>query len=184
MLGGMTLQAGSGITRAAPAHADELAALAAVTFPLACPPGVTEADVRVFVAEHLSAARFAEYLADPRRTLLLAREGGSAVAYAMLVHAPPADAAIARLITHVPATEISKFYADPAAHGTGVAGALMRAVLESCRARGDAGAWLGVNQENTRAQRFYCKHGFAVAGTKTLRVGADVHDDYVMTRTV
>ncbi|WP_200171243.1 GNAT family N-acetyltransferase [Tomitella cavernea] len=180
----MTLQVGSGITRAAPAHADELAALAAETFPLACPPGVTEADVRVFVGEHLSAARFTEYLADPRRTLFLAREGGSAVAYAMLVHAPPADESIARLLTHTPATEISKFYAAPAAHGTGVAGTLMRSVLESCRVRGDAGAWLGVNQENTRAQRFYRKHGFVVAGTKTFMVGADVHDDYVMTRAV
>ncbi|QDQ97583.1 GNAT family N-acetyltransferase [Tomitella fengzijianii] len=180
----MALQADSGIVRAGPAHAHELAALAAATFPLACPPGVTAADVRVYVDQNLSAARFTGYLADPERTLLLARDGGGAIAYAMLIHTPPADPAIARLITRFPATEISKFYAAPAAHGTGVGGALMRAVLESCRARGDAGAWLGVNQENARAQRFYRKHGFAVAGTKTLQVGAGVHDDYVMTRAV
>src|SRR5699024_5628992 len=84
----------TGIDLAGPSHADELAALAAETFPLACPPTVTEDDVRDFIGQHLTSERFTEYLADPDRTLLLARDGGAAVAYAMLVHAPPADPAI------------------------------------------------------------------------------------------
>ena len=172
----------TGIDLAGPSHADELAALAAETFPLACPPTVTRHDVRDFIGQHLTSERFTEYLADPDRTLLLARDGGAAVAYAMLVHAPPADPAIARLVTAMPSSEISKFYAAPAAHGTGSAGLLMDRVLAVCGDRGDAGTWLGVNQQNVRAQKFYRKHGFGVAGTKTFIVGGDVHDDYVMTR--
>lgn len=172
----------TGIDLAGPAHADEIAALAAETFPLACPPTVTDDDVRDFIGRHLTSERFTEYLADPDRTLLLARNGGAAVAYVMLVHTPPADPAIARVVTAVPSTEISKFYAAPAAHGTGLAGQMMDRVLTVCASRGDAGAWLGVNQQNVRAQRFYRKHGFAVAGAKTFVVGGDVHDDFVMTR--
>jgi ribosomal protein S18 acetylase RimI-like enzyme len=42
--------------------------------------------------------------------------------------------------------------------------------------------WLGVNQENQRAQRFYAKHGFVVSGTKTFRLGEGVENDYVMVR--
>ncbi|MDY6999176.1 MAG: GNAT family N-acetyltransferase, partial [Actinomycetota bacterium] len=42
--------------------------------------------------------------------------------------------------------------------------------------------WLGVNQQNRRAQRFYAKHGFTVAGTKTFRLGEDIENDYVMVR--
>lgn len=170
------------IAPAGPADASALAALAAVTFPLACPPGVREADVQAYLAQTLSAEAFAAYLADPARTILAARRGGGLVAYAMLVHTPPADPAIAAMLTHTPATEISKFYAHPGTHGTGVSGRLMRAVLALCAARGDAGAWLGVNQQNARARRFYGKHGFTVAGTKTFPMGEDLHDDFVMTR--
>ena len=42
--------------------------------------------------------------------------------------------------------------------------------------------WLGVNQHNQRAQRFYVKHGFSINGTKTFRLGAGVENDYVMVR--
>jgi ribosomal protein S18 acetylase RimI-like enzyme len=52
------------------------------------------------------------------------------------------------------------------------------------RALGRAGLWLGVNQENTRARRFYEKQGFEVVGTRTFVVGAQTHDDFVMQRTL
>ncbi len=42
--------------------------------------------------------------------------------------------------------------------------------------------WLGVNQENVRAQRFYAKHGFTQVGTKTFLVGTQLHHDFVMQR--
>ena len=41
---------------------------------------------------------------------------------------------------------------------------------------------LGVNQNNQRAQRFYGKHGFTIAGTKTFTVGAALENDFVMVR--
>lgn len=106
---------GDGIGAAGPEHAGEIAALAAATFPLASPPSVTEDDVRAYVDEFLSPARFAEYLADPGRTLLVARRDDSATAYALLVHEPPADPAVAAVIERRPSTEISEFYADSAA---------------------------------------------------------------------
>jgi ribosomal protein S18 acetylase RimI-like enzyme len=42
--------------------------------------------------------------------------------------------------------------------------------------------WLGVNQKNQRAQRFYTKNGFAVTGTRTFQLGARRENDYVMAR--
>jgi ribosomal protein S18 acetylase RimI-like enzyme len=42
--------------------------------------------------------------------------------------------------------------------------------------------WLGVNQANLRAQRFYAKNGFKINGTRTFQVGADRENDYVMVR--
>ena len=44
------------------------------------------------------------------------------------------------------------------------------------------GIWLGVNQQNARAQAFYVRSGFAVVGTKHFTVGTRVEDDYVLER--
>ena len=42
--------------------------------------------------------------------------------------------------------------------------------------------WLGVNQANRRAQRFYLKSGFTINGTRTFQVGTRRENDYVMVR--
>ncbi len=39
--------------------------------------------------------------------------------------------------------------------------------------------WLGVNQENERAQKFYAKSGFTRVGTKRFLVGDNYEHDYV-----
>jgi RimJ/RimL family protein N-acetyltransferase len=44
--------------------------------------------------------------------------------------------------------------------------------------------WLGVNQLNERAQRFYAKSGFSKVGTKRFLVGDRYEDDYVFERSV
>ncbi|BBZ14294.1 GNAT family N-acetyltransferase [Mycobacterium branderi] len=146
------------------ADVDELAAVAASTFPLACPPSVTAENMASFIEANLSAARFAEYLADPRRVVLVARHDERIVGYAMLVR----DDGV----------ELSKMYVLPEHHGAGVSTALMNAAIELS----DGRVWLGVNQKNQRAQCFYAKHGFRVNGTRIFRVGAGVEHDYIMVR--
>jgi tRNA (guanine37-N1)-methyltransferase len=56
----------------------------------------------------------------------------------------------------------------------------MESTIEAARARNVAGMWLGVNQRNARAGRFYQKSGFEVVGEKTFMVGPELHHDYVM----
>jgi ribosomal protein S18 acetylase RimI-like enzyme len=69
-------------------------------------------------------------------------------------------------------------------HGHGVAARLVAVALDLARTDiGPTGTcWLGVNQHNVRAQRFYTKQGFVVAGTKRFDVGGQMHDDFVMVR--
>jgi ribosomal protein S18 acetylase RimI-like enzyme len=63
-----------------------------------------------------------------------------------------------------------------------VSAALMAASLQRSAELDAKCVWLGVNQHNRRAQRFYTKHGFAINGTKTFRLGAGTENDYVMVR--
>jgi diamine N-acetyltransferase len=60
----------------------------------------------------------------------------------------------------------------------------MAATLDAARSRGAAGVWLGVNQRNARAIRFYEKCGFSVVGAKTFDLGPEVHHDHVMERSL
>lgn len=160
----------------------ELAAVAAATFPLACPPSSTPENIAAFVAAHLSAERFAEYVADPDREVLVARADRSILGYAMLIRGIGTDPDAARAVTMHPAVELSKIYVLPDRHGAGVAAALMNAAVDRAATTGARCIWLGVNQNNQRAQRFYGKHGFTVAGTKTFAVGAHLENDFVMVR--
>jgi diamine N-acetyltransferase len=161
------------------ADAASLAAVAAATFPLACPPHTTEEAKADFIATHLAEANFDAYLADPDRDLFVAEVDGRPVGYTMLVAGEPHDADVAAAITTRPTIELSKVYVLADAHGAGVARELMAASVAAARARDAAGVWLGVNQENGRANRFYEKSGFALVGTKRFLVGDRYEDDYV-----
>jgi diamine N-acetyltransferase len=170
---------------AAPTDAAALAGLAAETFPLACPPHTTAEAIAAFVAEHFTIARFEEYLADPSRSLVVAEEpDGRLVGYTMLIAGEPSDADAAAAVAARPAIELSKFYTRAAAHGTGVAAPLMAATLEAAAETGATAVWLGVNEENARAIRFYEKHGFVKAGRKHFVVGGRVEDDWVLARSL
>ncbi|HEY9303814.1 MAG TPA: GNAT family N-acetyltransferase [Mycobacterium sp.] len=159
------------IARAESVDLAELAGVAARTFPLACPPSVTPANIAAFVEANLSEERFAEYQADPQRVILAASRDGRIVGYAMLIHGVGDDR-----------VELSKLYVLPDEHGSGTATALMNAALDEAAAWGASCVWLGVNQKNARAQRFYKRCGFTVNGVRTFQLGAATEDDYVMVR--
>lgn len=171
------------IRTATPDDAPALVILAAATFALACPPGTAQEHIDAFIAEHFTLSRFESHLADPDRALLLVHDDdGTPIGYTMLVFGEPTDADVLGAIAHRPTVELSKVYVLPARHGGGVASALMTATLEHARSRGVAAVWLGVNQQNAKAIRFYEKSGFAVVGPKTFFVGPERHDDFVMER--
>ncbi len=171
---------GCDIMLALPRDAEALAELAADTFPLACPPGTRPEDIASFVREVLSPTKFSDYLADPARAILLARRGAETIGYAMLILTAPSDPDVRAALTATPTAELSKFYMRQHAHGLGVARGLMRAATRLATENGAAGMWLGVNQENTRAQSFYRRNGFAVVGVKRFTVGVETHEDFTM----
>lgn len=170
------------VSPALPADAAELAALAALTFPLACPPEVTAEDSAAFVAENLSERAFEEYLSDPLKRVLAVRDRGHVRGYALLVLAPPADPEVSAALREVPgpAAELSKCYVHPAAHGTGLAAALMQAARDAAAGEGCRSLWLGVNDLNVRAQAFYRKSGFTEIGRRSFTVGPHTFRDFIL----
>lgn len=186
------------ISTATADDAAALAACAAVTFPLACPRDARPEDIQHHIETRLSAEQFRASIATPGQTILYLRDGSAQhgsvqngslqnsekgaepiAGYSMIVLAQPTDDVLGAL-SLAPVVELSKFYVRPEYHGRGAAAALMSATLKLAAASGLPGVWLGVNQENARAIRFYSKSGFRRVGTKRFRLGDRFEDDFIL----
>lgn len=170
-----------------PAAAAGIAEVAAVTFPLACPPHASPADIDDFIATNLGESNFRAHIADPRADVLVARDGvgGPILGYALVMHTEPTHPDVCAVVTERPVSEVSKMYVLRDHHsrlGATPSHLLMGAALERARSHGSTLMWLGVNQLNARAQRFYTKMGFTRAGVKTFTLGESIEHDYVFTQ--
>jgi diamine N-acetyltransferase len=167
------------ISRAVPADAHRVSALAVETFPLACPPGTTQENIDQFCATKLSPQAFEAYLADPRIRIWFASRGDELVGYVMSVSGEPDDPVIAEAVVERPTVEISKIYVRATAHGSGIAQQLMSVAVDNARAEGARSVWLGVNQQNKRANSFYERNGFLLVGERRFQVGDSLEEDFV-----
>ena len=167
-------------------HGDaaEVAAVAGAAFPLACPPSTDPADIEAVIATSLSPQLFAEYLSDPQRVILVVADDGRIVGYTMLIRGIGSDPDIAASVPHRPVVELSKMYVLASHHRSGASAQLMQSGIEWAANSGAAAIWLGVNRKNERAQRFYCKHGFEITGTRRFLLGSSYEDDFVMVRPI
>ena len=172
------------IRKATTDDAGPLAELAAVTFPLACPPSSSPEDIAAHVVNTLSERHFREYLADADVTILVIDVDGALRGYSLLVDRPAEDPDVASALKVLPSMELSKCYVHPDHHGVGAAAELMHASLQAAASAGAAGVWLGVNSQNARALRFYEKSGFRKVGSKSFRLGTTVEHDFVLERAV
>ncbi|MGB3696518.1 MAG: GNAT family N-acetyltransferase [Gordonia sp. (in: high G+C Gram-positive bacteria)] len=185
-------------TVADPAAASAIAQVAAITFPLACPPHSTPENIAAHIERVLSAERFTEYLADPDRQVLTVRAdpAGPILGYSLLVHTAPDDPDVRAALQSTPGgpaaladgtvTEISKMYVLPDHHSARSdarpAHALMAYAIDAARDRGATLIWLGVHSGNERAKRYYAKMGFERIGTKTFDMNGAIEHDYVLAR--
>jgi GNAT superfamily N-acetyltransferase len=176
------------VRRAGTDDAAEVAWLAALTFPLACPPEASATEMATHIAQKLTPAQFREWATSERHALLVYDDGAGLLGYALLALGAPEGAAEANAVRRAsgleaPYVELSKIYVQPGMQSHGIAGELMRA---ASTAAADLGPglpyWLGTNAQNLRARAFYGKHGFEVIGRRTFVVGGLPHDDVVLLR--
>lgn len=175
------------VRRAGVADAEALSRLAAVTFPLACTPQTPAEVLAAHIATELDPETFRRQLADPACVVLVAEprtgtEGGDLVGYTMLLAGEPGDPDVAGAIRLRPTVALERCYVHPDHHGTGVADQLMSRTIAAAAGTGAAGAWLGVSEENDRANAFYARHGFEPVGRKRFRIGDRWEDDVVRER--
>jgi len=80
--------------------------------------------------------------------------------------------------------ELRRIYVDENHHGKGVANALIDSTAALSVDEGYDTMWLGVWENNPKAQRFYEKMGFHTVGEHTFLVGESVRKDWVMEKRI
>ena len=158
------------------ATADDAEALAAFacasfidTFGHLYPPQ----DLADFLAASHTLALYEAYARDPRLHLRLATREGAIVGYSKTgdVELHVDDAARCR--------ELHRLYVDASVKGEGVAKTLMDELLAWCRAQDAAALYLGVWENNHRAQAFYKRYGFEHIGEHDFMVGQTRDRDFI-----
>lgn len=178
------------LQRAAPGNEEALAKIAKLTFPDACPPSLSAAEIDEHIAAHLDANAFARMLANPAYHIWMMSVEKNPIGFLVaIVDRRPEDDEEARNVKlRLPhnkrVAEISKCYVARQYRGTAVAAALMNAALKELAnlPQPVEVAWLGTNRSNQRAIGFYQKCGFAIRGSRDFLVGDQWQDDVLLTR--
>ena len=195
---------------ALPEDLPDLTALAARTFPDACPSFLTDEQIEKHIATALSPQRLETWIRDPRVVVSVAClasdlpgatvRGGELVGYSVVIADRRDDGG--RLpeglderpscvtVTQDPGgarpvvAELSKVYVDARLRGSGLAALLLAEAACDAQTMGVALLWLGTHDGNRRAQKSYKRAGFVKAGTRSYDVGGQRCRDVVMVRTL
>ncbi len=131
-------------------------------------------DMAAHLRRTYAPAVVAKHLADPRCQHFLAVIEDVPAGFAKLLASHPPDCITGHAI------EIHQMYVLQAFQKKKVGAALMRACIDTARLRQYDSVWLGVWDENERAQTFYRAWGFQQVGSQAFHLGADFQTDLVM----
>jgi len=165
------------IRRGEPRDAELLAELGARTFAETFAADNTPENMSAYLASAFSPSQQASELSDSRSSFSIAEVDGVAVGYALL-----RAGKVPYGVTGDQPIELVRLYVSKESLGTGVGAALMQASIDDAKQRGHQTLWLGVWENNTRAQAFYRKWNFQDVGTHVFQLGDDPQTDILMQR--
>lgn len=165
------------VRHAQPADAPRLSAFGRRIFHDTFAPANNPADLGAYLESAYTEPRQLAEILDPGIVTLLLEIEGTLAAFAQLRSSPSGDG-----VAGADPIELWRFYVDPAWHGKGVAASFMDTAEKVARSRGAGTLWLGVWENNLRAQAFYRKCGFAEVGSHIFVVGTDPQRDLVMSK--
>jgi ribosomal protein S18 acetylase RimI-like enzyme len=132
----------------------------------------TDADMELFLDTSYAPQKVQAELEDPNSHFLILEDETGPIGYSRL------------LGISTESVELVRFYMEQRAIGTGAAHHLMQDTLDLARQLQYQHIFLGVWENNFRAQKFYEKWGFLKSGEKVFMVGEDPQTDWQYERTL
>lgn len=173
----MTQIPGLTIRRGTLADAGLLSELGARTFSETFAADNTPEDLAAYIATSFNVARLTAELEDPASTFIIAEVDGCAAGYAKLHDGEPE-----KDIEGAKPVELVRLYVSRDWLGRGIGEQLMRACVDEARQAGHETIWLGVWEQNGRAQAFYRKWNFRTVGEHMFQLGSDLQRDILLER--
>ncbi|KAI3555991.1 acetyltransferase [Colletotrichum abscissum] len=136
-------------------------------------------ELQAFLEESYSLEAITKDLDDSNKDTLLAFDPtGDILGFAMLTRGSSEPC-----ISHLDGTvELQRIYMYPKAQGTGAAKLLADRLEDMAREQEFKHMWLGVWEENLRAQKAYGKWGYEECGTHDFAIGSVIQTDNIMVK--
>lgn len=168
------------IRPAVPEDAATIAIIGARVFSATFGHSVTEWQLQEYLDEEYSQEAIIADLEDPDKDIIVVTElgVGRLVGFVQLRRGSSEPC-----VENVPATiELQRLYVDLTYHGNGVGKVLMQEAERVARNMGFRNMWLGVWEENHKAQAVYRKLGYEKVGDHDFVVGGDVQRDEILVK--
>jgi len=171
--------------RAAESDADRVAAFARAIFTATFSERNAPENMAHYLNEALTNEKVFKELSDPANTFVFVEHNKTIIAYYKLTMAfDPKEPSIPVRVSDKNSIMLERFYVDFAWHGTIVAKHMMQHCLELADSLGKDCIWLGVWENNFRAQKFYQKWDFEIVGSHPFVMGSETQTDYWMARSL
>ncbi|KAJ6439469.1 protease synthase and sporulation negative regulatory protein PAI 1 [Purpureocillium lavendulum] len=180
----MSSKQGFRIRRGGPEDMDAVADIGSRVFSATFGHSVTEQQLQNYLTEAYSQPAIAADFSDPNKTIIVATAAGAAATGSPVVgFAQLTQGSSEPCVENLPATiELQRLYVDSAFHGNGVGKVLMQEAERIALDKGFKNMWLGVWEENHKAQAVYRKLGYEKVGKHDFDVGGDIQTDEILVK--
>lgn len=138
---------------------------------------VTPHQLQTFLDESYSTNATIRDITDPLKDMFVAANSKGDIYGFVLLTRGTSDPCIAHLESTI---ELQRVYVHPQKHGLGIGKMLIEEVEALGREWGYKHIWLGVWEENCKAQMVYQKLGYKVGGDHGFTIGDVVQTDHIM----
>ena len=165
--------------RADPSDVPEVCDLGSSVFSTAFGHSVPPDALQAYLSESYTPKAIAGDISDPSKSTIIASDKiGTVVGFAMLTRGT-SDPCVDHLGGKV---ELQRVYVDSQFHGQGIGKLLMDELEKIAKKEGFEHIWLGVWEENLKAQKVYEKLGYERLGEHDFAVGSVVQRDHIMVK--
>jgi len=141
------------------------------------PPTNSEEDIQIYLRQKITSEQIKNELSNPNSTFYFAKIDDIIVGYLKLNK----NKAQTELIKGN-ALEIERIYVYKKYQGNAIGQLLLEKSIQIGKSERKDFIWLGVWNQNTRAIKFYKKHGFTIFDTHQFKLGKEIQTDIMMKR--
>ena len=136
-------------------------------------------ELQAYLDESYSTEAIAKDVEDPKKDMIVATDQTDMVLGFALLTRGTSDPCLAHLEKTI---ELQRLYVHPDHHRKGLGTYLALKIEDMAREQGYANIWLGVWEENHKAEKVYERLGYRRVGSHPFKMGNVVQEDNIMVK--